>query len=110
MFDFSYEDEYNEDTDESVYDECWFELKGISDEHEKSEELAETIMENETYDIEMEYGVHDFSTSDDITWIGYTTYEVPKDKTDEVMNKWKAVFERYGLEVGELHRKRIVER
>ena len=54
--------------------------------------------------IESEYGVHDYSTADNQHYIevmGFSTYEVTRDKVEELMAKWRQVFVDGGFTVGE---------
>ena len=67
---------------------------------------VDIIIQSEKYEkmvevLESEYGVHDWSTfpSDMIEAIGYTTYEVEKEKSLELMEKWQTFFvEKFGKE------------
>lgn len=48
-----------------------------------------------TYSLEMEYGIHDWSSSpsEGVNAIGYTSYEVLGSKRqDDLMEQWKQVF------------------
>lgn len=46
------------------------------------------------YELEGDYGVHDWSTSPvkGVSSIGYTSYEVDADKQEELVNKWRKEF------------------
>lgn len=50
-----------------------------------------------TADLEGEYGVHDFCTSGDYELIGYSSYEIADDKQLELMQKWREVLVKLGL-------------
>lgn len=53
------------------------------------------------YDLEGEYGVHDWSTSpvNGVPAIGYTTYEVEPSKQEELVVKWRnAIADKVGLD------------
>lgn len=58
------------------------------------EKIEKTVCEH-TYSLEMEYGIHDWSSSpsEGTNAIGYTSYEiVDKNLQNELMEKWKYVF------------------
>lgn len=50
--------------------------------------------EDAMFELESEYGVHDWSTRpvDELVGIGYTSYEVDPSKYVELMDKWLAYF------------------
>lgn len=47
--------------------------------------------------MERKYGIHDWSSSpnDAVVAIGYTSYEVPREKVLPLMNEWRNYFEKY---------------
>ena len=47
-----------------------------------------------TEELEMTYGVHDWSSGpvDDVIGIGYSTYEVEVENIDNLMNEWREFF------------------
>lgn len=58
------------------------------------DDIERTICEH-TYSLEMEFGIHDWSSSpsDGVNAIGYTSYEVLGSKRqDELIEQWKQVF------------------
>lgn len=58
------------------------------------DDIERTICEH-TYSLEMEFGIHDWSSSpsDGVNAIGYTSYEVlGSNRQDELMDQWKQAF------------------
>lgn len=61
------------------------------------EDIYERLYERLTArDLEGRYGVHDFSTNDTgnqnlYEAIGYTSYEVEKDKVDDLLKEWEQI-------------------
>lgn len=75
------------------------EVNPVIEDGEDHSDVIDNIINNEVYesfvnDLEHQYGIHDWSSSptDNVSGIGYTTYEVDKGKVATLMNKWNKFF------------------
>jgi hypothetical protein len=53
-------------------------------------------------ELEIRYGIHDFSTHGPDMIIGYTSNEVDEDKIPALMKEWKEIFYEVGIITGDL--------
>jgi hypothetical protein len=53
-------------------------------------------------DLEVKYGIHDYDTHGDDMLIGYTSYEVEADDFPALMAEWKDIFQKLGIDTGEV--------
>lgn len=54
------------------------------------------------WELETEYGIHDVGYNSEKEFLGFTTYEVSRDKVLPLMNEWIKVFNSYDFECGEI--------
>ena len=111
IFGFSLENEENEDDSIFVQYELPLisgnnveKIKSFSDvDHHISNKVFDKIQEI-TDDLEEEYGVHDWETSerddDVVEVIGYDTYEVPEEDIPKLLETWKKRLILIGFTVG----------
>lgn len=99
IFEFSF---YNEMELEDDNEDCKVIFKRIPLKESCTEDDLNDVMQDYS-DIEEKYGVHDISGGGDADGrltLGFTTYEVEKDKIDELMSIWYDRLNKAGLAAG----------